>query len=212
MIVVVEGEGEVKDVAQGERLLCRAFGHAPADHIMRLLPSPVIVSRDGAQLEVLFFEDARGLHQPGLTADEYRQRIARAVGLQLLKRLPECPVNRSQRQFVIVFEHRNEVGGREPLPGEGIEAGAQFGQALNRQGTADGMGVSPEAGEEFGTALQRLQQMEGRDGAARAMRLSVYAGEDQRRTMVALDHAGGADADDAAMPTFASDHLAVGVA
>ena len=54
--------------------------------------------------------------------------------------------------------------------------------------------------------------MERRDGAARAVRLAVLAGEDQRWTMVALDHPRGADADYAAVPAFAVDHLAVGVA
>ena len=44
-----------------------------------------------------------------------------------------------------------------------------------------------------------------------ALALAVFTREDERRTMVALDNARGADADHAPMPAFAVDDQAVGV-
>src|SRR4051812_20026172 len=44
------------------------------------------------------------------------------------------------------------------------------------------------------------------------MRLAVLGGEDQGGAVIALDHPGGTDADDAAMPALAVNDLAVGVA
>ena len=56
-----------------------------------------------------------------------------------------------------------------------------------------------------------FEQMKGLDGAARAVGLAVLAGKHQRRTMIALDNAGGANTDHAAMPVLSGDDERVGV-
>ena len=69
----------------------------------------------------------------------------------------------------------------------------------------------PKRVNSSGQDFQRFEQVEGADGAAGAVGLSVLAGEDQRGTVIAFDHAGGADADDAAVPVLAVDDHAVRV-
>src|ERR1019366_8919070 len=51
--------------------------------------------------------------------------------------------------------------------------------------------------------------MECLDGASRTMSFATLAGEDKRRTPIALHNARGADADHTAMPAFALQHQAV---
>src|SRR5579884_1425905 len=121
MVVVVQGEGEVEDVAQRQRLLGGALGHAPRYHLMGLVPAAVVALGNDPQLKMLFFQDLRSLHQLRLPADKNRQRIAGTVRLQLLESLPERLVDVGKRQLSVIFEYRHEVSRREPLPREDVE-------------------------------------------------------------------------------------------
>src|ERR1039457_1837677 len=72
--------------------------------------------------------------------------------------------------------------------------------------------MSAETGEQLRTRFQSIQQVKWPDGAARAVRYLAVAGDDKRRPAVALDHARGRDADDAAVPAIAVNHHAEGIA
>src|SRR5882724_11603470 len=71
--------------------------------------------------------------------------------------------------------------------------------------------MSTIARKQFATGLQGVQQMEGADRAAGAVRFLTIVGEYQRGTTVALHHASGGNADDATMPAVTVDHHAISV-
>src|SRR5271165_5663190 len=73
------------------------------------------------------------------------------------------------------------------------------------------MGMSAKAVEQLGTGLQRLQEMKRGNRTPRAVRLAIFARENERRTPPALHHARSANADDPAMPAFTLQHQTVGV-
>src|SRR5258708_2706836 len=54
--------------------------------------------------------------------------------------------------------------------------------------------------------------MKGANGSTGTESFRAFAGDDQGRPMIALDHAGRRNADDAAVPAFAIDHDAVSFA
>src|SRR5664280_2506477 len=74
------------------------------------------------------------------------------------------------------------------------------------------MRVSAKTGKQLRTRFQRLQQMERFDGAARAMRFAILAGEDERRTPISLHDASSANTNHTAMPTFAFQDQTVSLA
>src|SRR5207248_2388965 len=77
--------------------------------------------------------------------------------------------------------------------------------ALARQAEANRVGVAAEASEQVSAALQRVQQMEAANRAARAVGLTRFiARNHQRRAVVALDHTRGSNANHPPVPSIAS--------
>src|SRR5258708_36554060 len=54
--------------------------------------------------------------------------------------------------------------------------------------------------------------MKGANGSTGTESFRAFAGDDKGRPMIALDHAGRRNANDAAVPAFAIDHNAIGLA
>ena len=89
------------------------------------------------------------------------------------------------------------------------EAFAEEGEAFGGEGEADGVGVAAEAGEDGDSVVfagggvdcgEGVEQVEAGDGAARAVGLAVFVGEDEGGAAGAVDDARGEDAEDAAVP------------
>ena len=79
------------------------------------------ISRDSAQLEVLLFHHPRRLYQLCISRHKYWDRIPYPERLQLLQSQPEIMLDVVQRNFGIVFQHRNKIFGRQPFPGISVQ-------------------------------------------------------------------------------------------
>src|ERR1035437_529855 len=158
---------------------------------------------------MFLFQHPGWLDQLRVPGNENWHRIAGTEWLQLLQEQPEVVLDLVERDLGVVVEDGNEVLRRQPFAGESIEPRPQLGNLLHRKRTTHGVRVSAKTGEQLRARFQRLQQMERLDGASRTMRFAVFAGEDERRTPIALHNTRGANADHAAMPAFALQHQAV---
>src|SRR5579863_4567926 len=215
MLVVFHGKGKIECIACQKRVTGHTFRHAPPKHIMSALETIAVgraVPAYSAQLEVLVFQDPCRLYQPCVSRNKHRFRISRAEWLQLLQREPEVAVDLFEGNFGVVLELGDEIFRRQALMRVSIQVRSQIRNTLRRQRTAHRVGVTSEPREQLRTRLQRLQQMEGGNRAARAMGLAVFAREHQRRSMEALDHAGRANPNHPAMPTLTLDHQTISVA
>src|SRR5271165_7518213 len=74
------------------------------------------------------------------------------------------------------------------------------------------MRVTSVAREKIAARLDRLQQMEGANRAARAESLIAFARDHDCGAVVTFDNPRRRDADDAAVPVFSVDNNAVGIA
>src|ERR1700675_3061124 len=88
----------------------------------------------------------------------------------------------------------------------------QLWYAFGRQREAHRVRMTSVAGEQLAAGLEGVEQVEGADGTARSVRFAVFVRQHQGGPPVTLNHAGGGDADDAAMPAIAVDHYAMRVA
>src|SRR4051794_23560512 len=119
MLVVVEGEGEVENVAGEQRRIHYALGHAPADNVLHALEASAVgvgIGRDGAQLQVLLLHDAGRLEQLHTAHDKRRALVPYPERLQLLERHPEVMLDLVKPDLGVVLQLRDEVFGREALP------------------------------------------------------------------------------------------------
>src|SRR5205085_973585 len=128
-----------------------------------------------------------------------------------LQRLEQIGGDLLEIDFGIDVEDRLKIGGGEALASVLIEMSAKLGYAVGRQRETDGMGMASITGEQFAAGLERIEQVEGTNRTAGAVGLAIFAGQDQGRTAVALDYAGGGDADHSAMPAVTIDYNAVRV-
>src|ERR1019366_2855665 len=158
---------------------------------------------------MFLFQHPGWLDQLRVPGNENWHRIAGTEWLQLLQEQPEVVLDLVERDLGVVVEDGNEVLRRQPFAGESIEPRPQLGNLLHRKRTTHRVRVSAKTGEQLRTRFQRLQQVERFDGAARAMRFAILAGEDERRTPIPLHDPSSANADYTAMPTFALQHQAV---
>ena len=83
---------------------------------------------------------------------------------------------------------------------------AELGNALRRQREAYSVRVSTETGEQFAAALESLQQMKCRNGTAGAVALTILSADYKGRTVGALNHSCGGNADHSAMPAVTVEH------
>src|ERR1019366_3344106 len=152
---------------------------------------------------MFLFQHPGWLDQLRVPGNENWHRIAGTEWLQLLQEQPEVVLDLVERDLGVVVEDGNEVLRRQPFAGESIEPRPQLGNLLHRKRTTHRVRVSAKTGEQLRTRFQRLQQVERFDGAARAMRFSVLAGEDERRTPIPLHDPSSANTNPTAMPAFA---------
>ena len=108
-------------------------------------------------------------------------------------------------KFGVADERGREEWGGEDWGGVGVHAGAEEGEVGGRQREAYGVGVASEASEERGEVPmmdggEGVEEVEAGDGAAGAVGLLVFVGEDEGGAAGAVDYAGGEDAEDSAMP------------
>src|SRR5207248_5865348 len=70
------------------------------------------------------------------------------------------------------------------------------------------MRMAAVAAKQIRTGFERIQQVKGGNGAARAVCLISVARDHQRRASVAFHHSRGGNSDHAAMPAISIDHRA----
>src|SRR5579863_5740701 len=151
-----------------------------------------------------FFEDSWRGGETKPARAKYRSGIAHAVRLEPFQRLIEFPVESLELDRGVDAHLGHEVLRRECLPRVGLERGFQVRDAIRRQGKARRLSVSAEAHEQVLRRGERVEQVETRDGSARAIAYGlaslVLNGDHQGRPVVALGHALRRNADHAAMP------------
>ena len=134
-------------------------------------------------------------------------RIADAEGLAAGEPIEEVRSEVAEVKFGVAVQRRRQHGGGEAGGVVESHSLAKEVEAGGGQREAYGVGVASEAGEESvgGVDLsvdggEGVEEMEAGDGAAGAVGLAVFVGEDEGGTAGAVDYAGGEDAEDAAMP------------
>ena len=212
VVVALDGEGDVQQLARLERITFEPFGHPPAERLDAASQSRAVVhAARQLQLQVLALQYPRRTKRARPAGNEDRLWISRSKWLQAADRIPQRRPDFIEWQFQIVFERRLHLLWSETFRGEAVQPPPQLRHMLGGQRKPNRLGVSAKTREQFGTMLQRVQQMEAGNGASRTVRLISVARNHHRRSLVALHQPRGADADHSAVPTFAVHHQANGV-
>src|SRR5208283_2106500 len=147
-------------------------------------------------------ENLRRLARLDIAEEKQRRGVVEAEGSELQDLAGGSVVQLLQLQLGVDLDFGPQVVGGETFLSDSVEALAEFVDARLLESHADGLAVAAEAHEDVGDRLQRVEQMEGGNGAAGALDVAgaVVAAKHQRGAVVHLDDAAGNDADDTAVP------------
>ena len=133
--------------------------------------------------------DARRSDNSGATRDKHGLGIAVAKRLKLAKPSGENRRDAIKRELGVDAEQAFRFARGQMFRGMKTQTALEFGQRRGGQRKADGEGMASKAREEIGATFDGGEQGKSVDGAAGAVRYSVFNADDNGRLGGAFDHA-----------------------